>query len=216
MTVRERQHGMAGFGAVVLAGIEAAAACAALAGAPRAAGAEPDDLPYRLERPTSIRAGPMLYLDISSMGFVVGDAGPRFDAALGVTVARQVLDRLALEGMVGGGGQGRHSGPHLGAAVRYTVLAGEEGALTLALGSHGAFLKDYGPVLFGRLEAAFQLRTWSGFDLVAGGGIAAPLNDSRAIRAHCSRSFSDTGTCPSRFRAGAVGFLGHVEAGWSF
>jgi len=175
--------------------------------------ADLDGRSLRLQRPTAVRGAAMLYLDLASAADAVVQAGDwRYDTFAGVTVARQVLDRLALEGTVGGGGQGPRSGLHLGAAARVTVTSGERTTLTLALGGHSAFLKRYGPMYFGHLEAALELRTRYGLDVVVGGGPAVALNDSRQVPGTC---FDDE-PCQVQIKAGAVGPWINLQAGWAF
>lgn len=190
-----------------------ATAVAALALAPRIACAEEDDRPIRLQKPTAIRAAALSYLDLSSFVQSMEGYDGRYDAFAGVTVAHHVLSRLALEGTVGGGGERRRSGLHLGAALRATLASHGNGALTLALGAHSAFLKEYGPMCFGHLEAAFELRTRSGLDFVAGGGLGMALTESREVDGGCGVGRQ---ACRTRIIAGAPGPWVHLEAGWAF
>lgn len=171
-----------------------------------------------VERPNAVRSAGMVYVSLPAalgdLPAIRGD-GP-IDGFGGVTYSRQLLERFALEGAVGGGGQGRHAGVHLGLGARVLVTKWETMGLTLALGTHAAFLHDYGPVAFLHAEAAWEMRLRWGLNVIAGGGLAAPLNDSRRGRACSQESTSGASDLCERFNVLSPGPWAHVEAGWSF
>lgn len=155
---------------------------------------ERDEPVVRLARPTAVRG-------TASVTFAELWSGPA-DAYLGVTVARQLASSTALELTVGGGGPGGDAnGVHLGGGLRFTLAGGARSAFTMGLGGHAAFLHRYGTVGIGRLDLAWELRTWSGFDLVLGGGGAVVLSDSRQFEApeSCWLFCDDVG-----YRAGSL------------
>jgi len=139
----------------------------------------------------------------------------RNDSFLAITLARQVSSRAALEVTVGQGGEGtRYRGLHAGAGTRLTLAARELGALTAGLGGHVAFLSGFGAVGFGHLDLAWELRTRSGLNLVAGGGASVVLNDSRRVRDGCS--VGDLFRCNDRFEQGSQLPWLRLELGWAF
>lgn len=153
------------------------AACALAAlGAARSAGAEDEEPVVRVERPNALRGTAQLL----APEFWAGPA----DAWAGVTYARQLGRRAAWEITAGGGGPGHDAnGAHLGTGLRFTVAGGARSGFTVGVGGYAAFLHEYGTVGFGRLDLAWELRTWSGFDLVLGGGAGMVLTDSRQFEA---------------------------------
>lgn len=199
--------------AASLAAALLAAATPALADPPtgqeNGAQASGDQRPVRLQRPTAVR--------FTVGGFWEPDAlflgGASSDTFVAATVSRQVRDRLALELMAGTGGNSHRSGPHAGGGLRLSPIAWREHAITLALGGHAAFLRDYGPVGIGHLEAGWEMRLSGGFNLVLSEGIGFVLNDSRSSH-DCSEGLLFL--CRERYRAGDAGLMFHIEVGASF
>jgi len=174
---------------------------------PQASG---DQRPVRLQRPTAIRGTLAVYWEPEAL--LIG--GATHDVGYGVTVARQVHDRIALELLLGGGGNAHRTGPHLGGGLRLSPIAWRKHAITVSLGAQAAFLRDYGPVGISHLEAGYELRLASGFNLVVSYGFGVVLNDSRSSQ-HCQDE-SIFFLCKESYRAGDAGVSLHVGVGGSF
>ena len=208
MTASCKPRGRAAWaGAVARRAIVTALAAGLLALGPPA-GAEESGPPVRLQRPWALRGTGAIFAEPHS--FLIG--GANNDLLAGVTVSRQVLDRLALEVLAGGGGNLNRSGLHLGGNLRYSPLAGRVHALTVSLGGRVGFLRDYGPLGIGHLEAGWELRLPSGFDLAASCGLGVVLNDTRAVTPCVTHAF----LCEDRYRAGDLGGSWRLEIGASF
>lgn len=166
-----------------------------------------DDL-LRLERPNALRLGGRI-----QTGGILG--GPLWDAAVDLTYSRQLSALFAVEASGGAGNGGSRHGENLGAGLRLTLGSHGPHALTVAAGGRLARFHEYGPVAFGNAEAAWELRTGGGFDLLVGGGLGVTLTTSRRADQHCE----DRGWlgCPhSRFNAGEAGLWVRAEAGFAF
>jgi hypothetical protein len=166
-----------------------------------------DDL-IRLERPNALRLGGRV-----QTGGILG--GPLWDAAVDLIYSRQLSALFAVEASGGGGSGGSRHGDNLGTGLRLTLGSHGPHAFTVAAGGRVAFLHQYGPVAFGNAEAAWELRTGGGFDLLVGGGLGVTLSTSRSADQHCE----DRGWlgCPrSRFHAGEAGLWVRAEAGFAF
>ncbi|HYD40281.1 MAG TPA: hypothetical protein VEB43_05585 [Anaeromyxobacter sp.] len=160
---------------------------------------------------TTLRATQQVYLGHSS--------GPSSAVnptqwLLGVTVARQLTDRLALEATAGLAGA-QHVGPNVGAASRLRLLGTSRSAATAALGVQVGHFRPYRTVALGHLEVAWQLRRATGVDLVLGGGLATPLLRSGRGTA-CGGPLPEDRECEDRFRFGQVKPWVNVQAGWAF
>ncbi len=168
-----------------------------------------DELPARLERPNAIRTGAIL-----QTGGVFH--GPLWYGSWAFAYSRQVSAPLALELSGGPGVGGVRHGPHVGGAVRLSVTPRGTSALTLALGSRVAFLNGYGPVGFGDVEVAWELRTHFGLTALVGGGVGTTLTTSRRVPTGCEERRSWFGCHDDRFEAGDTGIFLHGELGWAF
>jgi hypothetical protein len=181
------------------------AAALALASVARADDrADSDVPPSRMQQPLAVRLGTTQLL-VPQRQWA--------DAFATLTVARQPMARLGLEGTVGAGGTPHHLGPYLGLAARAMLLSNQRGAFTVALGADTAFLDRLGMAAFGRVEAAFELRKRDGFTLLAGGGVATPLSDSPWRSRACGGIEGDP--C-HRYKFGDVAFFGTFQAGMNF
>jgi len=178
------------------------------------------DGPPRLRplRPTVVRLGAALSY--------VGSEADKLMFSPSVTVGRQLTERFAVEGGVGGtqimkGGEtipvsaSDHypMGVSLDAAVRATLVRRETGALTSALGAQVSFLRTFGPAGLGRVEVAWHFRGQTGFDILAGGGLLIGFIDSRTA-GPCGSDADPS--CRTQFKAGDRGLFGRVALGQAF
>ena len=106
-------------------------------------------------------------------------------------------------------------GPRRAVAAVMAMGGGGRGrsAFTISPGGHVGFLNGYGPVGFGQLEAAWELRTRFGLALVVGGGVGLTLTSSRRV-GDCNRTFWQD--CHDRFDAGEDTLHLRAELGYAF
>ncbi len=177
----------------------------------QAAAAE-DQRSVRLQRPTAVRGTVAVFWEPESL--LVG--GATHDTVLGVTVSRQVRDRIALEILAGGGGNSHRKGANLGLGLCLSPIAWRKHAITVSAGAQAALLLDYGPVGIGHLEAGYEMRLSGGFNLAASYGIGVVLNDSRTSNRCDGATIPIPFLCQERFRAGDTGLSLHLGVGGTF
>lgn len=196
-------------GALVSTTVAGGLAAALLVAAPavQAEGEAPTDAPVRVLRPNAVR------------GAALAQLGPLFEGPLahgflGVTYSRQFHEYIAAEFTVGQGGGGGRRGPNAGAGLRFSLGGRDRGAFTVSPGGHVAFLDGYGPVGFGQMEIAWELRTRSGLDLVIGGGPGVTLTTSRKVERDCEPF--PLGCKDERFHGGDTTLHLRLELGYAF
>ncbi len=144
--------------------------------------------------------------------------GGATDGFAGATVAYSLDEHLSVEGTFGWGfGNYAKTGANALAMGRFALPIDRAGvhALTFAVGPSTFFGGDYGAVWLVRGEIAYELRTRSGFSLLAGGGPSLVLADSRALAIPDCSWFCPSGKT-SQFKAGDVPLQVRVAAGWAF
>lgn len=188
----------------------AAVSCALLVPAPAAHGEDetpPPESPVRVLRPDVVRGAAL-----TQLGGIF--EGPLSHGFLGATYSRQFHDSIAAEFTFGQGRGGERHGPFAGAGVRFSLGGRGRSAFTISPGGHVGFLNGYGPVGFGQLEAAWELRTRFGLALVVGGGVGLTLTTSRRVDDGCRGRW--LGCHDDRFNAGDGTLHLRGELGFAF
>lgn len=202
---------------LILAAIWAALLLARTANAQEQAPRDPDLIALltpsmkspRQEHPTVVRGSAHLFVS-SDCSLIFGPC-PAV-GALGITLSRSLIDRVALEGSLAYGfGSDAPSALYAGPSLRTALFAADLYALTL---TGGLTLPVNGrglPYAYG--EVGCDVRTRSGFDLVVGIGPGFALKDDTHTKIDYYGWFRGDA---QPFRSGDVAYFFTLEMGWAF